>query len=185
MRHFPSASLLAALLLAASPGLAAAEGWETYVNERFGTTADVPAGWTPGEPPANGDGLTFTAPDGSASVSVSGSLQAFETVAESVAILESANEGETITYRHVEPGLVVVSGLAGDRIFYRKSILSCGDTIWNTVALDYPKVDKQSFDPIVAHVAASLRAGPGWQAEDCDGSGAPSSTGGQSSDTPQ
>jgi hypothetical protein len=41
-----------------------AEGWRIYNNERFGTTAEVPADWRAGRPPENGDGLVFTSPDG-------------------------------------------------------------------------------------------------------------------------
>ena len=61
---------------------ASAGEWRTYTNERFGTTADVPAGWRENPPPANGDGLSFTSPDGAATVAVYGGFQAFDTLAE-------------------------------------------------------------------------------------------------------
>ena len=160
--------ILVAALLAAAPAFAGA--WLTYANGRFGTTADVPADWKRGKPPENGDGLTFTSPDKRARITVSGSLQVMDTIEDTVAILDAPNDGETITYRHKEPGVVVVSGTVGKRIFYRKSILSCRDTIWNSVAIEYPKAEKEAYDAIVTHVAGSLRAGSGWQAENCDGS---------------
>ena len=48
----------AALILAlAVPAGAHAASFRTYVNERFGSTADVPADWAPAEAPANGDGM--------------------------------------------------------------------------------------------------------------------------------
>ena len=160
--------IVAVLLIATAPAFAGL--WFTYSNGRFGTTADIPAAWKPGKPPENGDGLTFASPDKRAKITVSGSLQVMDTIEDTVALLEAPNAGETITYRHKEPGVVVVSGTVGKRIFYRKSILSCGDTIWNSVAIEYPKAEKTAYDAIVTHVAASLRAGNGWQAENCDGS---------------
>lgn len=154
-------------VIAALGGPASAGTWRTYVNERFGATAEVPADWQAGEPPANGDGLAFTSPDGAATVIVSGGLQTFDTIAEAMARYETPNDGETITYRHRGERSVVVSGTSGDRIFYRKSILSCRDTIWNSVSIDYPAADKSAYDALVTHVAGSLSPGPGWQAEDC------------------
>jgi hypothetical protein len=163
----PVARVLSFVLLVLVGTAASAETWQTYVNDRFGTTADVPADWRPGEPPANGDGLKFTSPDGRASIAVFGSLQTFDTIAETIAIDETPNDGETITYRHRDKRALVVSGTRGDVIFYRRWILSCADTVWNGVSLEYPAADKAAFDPLVAHVAASLRAGTGWQVETC------------------
>ena len=159
------AAALAGLMALIGP--ASADAWQTYANERFGATADVPADWRAGEPPANGDGLAFTSADGAARITVSGSLQTFDTIAEAMASYEAPNDGETVTYRHRGKRSVVVSGTSGDRIFYRKSILSCADTIWNSVSIDYPAADKSAYDALVTHVAGSLRAGPGWQAADC------------------
>ncbi len=156
------------LLVLAVIGPAAAQAWQTYVNERFGATADVPAGWQAGEPPANGDGLRFTSPDGSASVAVFGSLQTFDTIDETIAIYETPDEGETITYKHRGDRDLVVSGTRDGRIFYRRWILSCGGTVWNGVSIEYPAAEKAAYDPVVTHIAHSLRAGTGWQVETCE-----------------
>src|SRR5688572_19723218 len=71
MKNVPL-GLLAALAVAfaglAQPGIAAADsltpigdGWQRYVNSRYGTRLDFPAElFTPGEPQENGDGLRFT-----------------------------------------------------------------------------------------------------------------------------
>jgi hypothetical protein len=47
--------ILALVLALAVPAAAHAVSWRTYANERFGTTADVPSDWQPGEAPANGE----------------------------------------------------------------------------------------------------------------------------------
>ena len=162
------ARLIAAVVVLAVVAPAAAAEWKTYVNERFGTTADVPADWQAGEPPENGDGLKFTSPDGAASVAVFGSLHSFDTIAEAMAIYEAPEDGETITYRHRDKRALVVSGTRDGTIFYRRWILSCGDTVWNGVSIEYPAADKAAYDALVAHVARSLRAGTGWQVETCE-----------------
>ena len=146
----------------------AAAAWQTYVNERFGSTADVPTGWQAGTPPENGDGLTFTAPDGQATIAIFGSLNVWEKPDEAFAAHETPDEGETITYKHRDKRGTVVSGVKGDRIFYRKAILSCRGQVWNNVAIEYPAAQKQAFDPVVTHVAGSLRAGKSLQVEECN-----------------
>ncbi len=152
----------------AVPYAAGAAGWQTYVNDRFGSTADIPAGWQAGTPPENGDGLEFTSPDGKATLIVSGGLNVWDRLDEAFAIFATPGEGETITYRHQDRRSIVVSGTRADHIFYRKSILSCHGTVWNSIALDYPAAQKQAFDQIVGHVAASLRPGPSVQVQECN-----------------
>ena len=55
--------------------------------------------------------------------------------------------------------LFTVSGFAGSTVFYRRSLLTCGDQVWNTVEIAYPASEKRRYDGLVANVAASLRGG--------------------------
>ena len=158
---------LSAALLSSVPAQAGL--WQTYANERFGATAEIPATWKAGEPPENGDGLEFTSPDGQSTVIVSGMLNIDDTLDEAFASREEAFEGETITYKHRDKHSVVVSGTKGDRIFYRKSLLACGNQVWVSVSIEYPVAQKQAFDAIVTHVAGSLKAGPSEQVAECNG----------------
>ena len=158
-------ALAAATMLA---GVATAAGWQTYVNDRFGATADVPPDWRAGTPPENGDGLEFSAPDGQASLIVSGSLNIWDTLDEAFASYATPSEGETITYQHRDKQSIVISGTKGDRIFYRRSILSCRDQVWNSIAIEYPAAQKKAFDAIVTRVAASLRSGRSLQVAECN-----------------
>lgn len=144
----------------------AAPGWSAYHNARFGTTADVPAGWKMEPPPENDDGRIFVSPDGTARIIVSGIL-ALSSPDEEMARKLEAPQGGVITYSRRGGRWAVVSGLKGDRIFYAKSILSCGDQVWNDLWIEYPAADKAKYDALVAHVAASLRSGEGYQAKDC------------------
>jgi serine/threonine-protein kinase len=164
-RH--GAGLAAIALVALAAAATAAPQYRTYVNERFGTTADVPADWTADPPPENGDGLRFRSPDGHASIAVYGHLNVADTVEDAMTEYEAPGRDETITYRHRERRAVVVSGTRGDTIFYSRHVLSCGDEIWNSVHLEYPAAEKAAFDALVTHVARSLRPGPSWQVSRC------------------
>jgi hypothetical protein len=159
--------IFAAFVLTAGLSAPADAAWRTYVNERFGVTADVPDDWKAGLPPTNGDGLDFKSPDGRASIVVSGSLNIADTIEEAIAMFEAPDEGETVTYKHATARSVVVSGIASDRIFYRKSILACHDQVWNSVSIEYPAADRVAYDALVIHVAHSLRAGKSEQMPDC------------------
>lgn len=169
MNRFGGGALFraAATLAFLGPLAAQAESWRSYHNTRFGTTADVPRGWTLVEPPpVNSDGRIFTSPDERAEIIVSGSFNVLA-LNEEIAILLAPTEGETITYKKQGPGWIVVSGTKGDRIFYRKHMLSCHGTIWNSVRLEYAASEKERFAPLVTHVAGSLRPGQGFETAKC------------------
>jgi serine/threonine-protein kinase len=146
---------IAAILYA---GAVHAQGWRSYRNARFGTTADVPKDWTMGEAPENDDGRVFTAPDKQSQIIVFGGFRTAQKEQE-LADRLAPGVGETVTYRRKGKNWIAVSGTKGDRIFYRKSLLSCNGAVWNSVAIDYPSSQKKTFDPLVTRVAHSLRAG--------------------------
>jgi hypothetical protein len=167
MTRYGKACLAAIALLGFAAAATAAPRYLTYVNDRFGTTAEVPADWKPGEPPENNDGLRFTSPDQRAWISVYGRLHIDDTIEEAMESFETADKDETITYRHRERRAVVVSGIRGDTIFYYKHVLSCRDQIWNNVHIEYPAAEKAAYDALVTRVSRSLRSGPSWQVRGC------------------
>ncbi|HTO79001.1 MAG TPA: hypothetical protein VMJ31_04410 [Methylocystis sp.] len=138
-----------------------AESWRSYHNDRFGTTADVPASWKMQPPPANDDGRVFTSPDGRAELTVNGGYAGLADPDELGWRLQPM-EGETVDYKQRRGDWAVVSGTKGDKIFYRKTLLSCGGAVANDISLEYPASEKETYDPLVAHVEASLRPGDGW-----------------------
>jgi serine/threonine-protein kinase len=161
----PRLFLTALALLIASSALA--QDWRAYTNPRFGTRAEVPRDWTMGEAPANDDGRVFTAPDGSATITVYGSLHVLDSIDEAMKIYDTPKDGETVTYRQRGKRTITVSGTRGERIFYRRTVLSCRDQVWNGVAIEYPAARKREFDALVTRVAKSLRGGQGWQVKGC------------------
>jgi hypothetical protein len=155
------------LLLAALATTAAASDWTTYVNDRFGATADIPAGYKAGEPPANDDGLSFTSPEGGATIAVWGALatvneESFTDYAKRL-VSYDVDDGWKVSYSSGKEDWFAFSGGKADRIFYEKIIKACNGDIANHVRLEYPAARKTEFDPVVAHVAKSLRSGKGWQ----------------------
>jgi hypothetical protein len=153
--------------LSAVAGAAADEAYRTYRNERFGVSADVPRSWKAGRSPDNGDGLAFTSPDGTATITISGGLNIADSVTEAMQAELTPDDGETVSYRRQTDRMAVLSGTRGTTIFYRKAILSCKDAVMSRVAIDYPLARKQEFDALVTHVARSLRGGPGAQVGSC------------------
>jgi serine/threonine-protein kinase len=148
-------------------GSAVASDWATYVNDRFGTTAGIPAGYKAGEAPENGDGLRFTSPEGDATIAVWGG---FATVTDENfvgyakrRVSYEKDDGWTVTYSAGKKDWYAFSGSNADRIFFEKIIQACNGEIANHVRLEYPATRQCEFDPIVAHVAKSLRSERGWQ----------------------
>jgi hypothetical protein len=161
---------LGAVLLTVSVAshASAEQRWRHYLNWRYGVSADVPANWKADPPPANGDGAVLTSPDGTSTMTLSGSLHvANAPFSEVIKDAQRVENGERVTYQKAAGHQVVVSGLRGDVIFYRKVVLSCNDQIVNRLAIEYPAAQKQSFDALVSHVAASLRGSPGAEIPDC------------------
>ena len=157
--------LILAALLASTAAQAQTAQWRAYHNTRFGVTADYPAGWTMGPEPENNDGRVFTSPDGQARVTIYGHFVLDGRDAE-LAESEKGRAGEAVTYRLRKGHWIALSGTRGGAIFYRKALISCHDTVSNNVEIEYPAAEKEKYDALVAHVAASLRPGPGYQ-NDC------------------
>ncbi|MCW2276050.1 hypothetical protein GJ654_17530 [Rhodoblastus acidophilus] len=146
-------------LLLAGPALAGE--WRSYHNDRFGPTADYPAGWKMEPEPENNDGRRFSSPDGDAFVIISGHF-ALDSRDEEMARKAEPDDGETVAYSAKGKDWVVLSGTRDNRIFYRKAVLSCGDQVWNTLTIEYPAEEKARYDRLVSHMAASLRPGIGY-----------------------
>jgi serine/threonine-protein kinase len=62
-------------------------------------------------------------------------------------------DGEAVTYLRGERNWIAVSGVKGDRIFYRKAILACAGKSWHHIAFEYPVVLKREMDAFVVGAA--------------------------------
>lgn len=141
-----------------------------YVNPRFGTAVEVPAdGFKPNPAPENGDGQSWVGDDGYGFISVFAShiIVAEDFAGYRAFTLDAAREeGIGITYTAGEGNWFVYSGKRAGNIVYEKAILAAQcPGVAHHVRLEYPEALRETYEPIVEHMAASLRASRGV---DCD-----------------
>lgn len=151
--------VLAAILLSSISGGLLASDWTRYINPRFGVGVDIPADFhADGPAPFAGDGKTFGAENGRATITVWGApAQGRDFMAETSARIAAAEaEGWAITYRSETPDWASWSGTRGGHVFYAKAILTCDGAQTANVRLDYPAMDIGAFDAVVDRLSRSL-----------------------------
>ena len=133
---------------------AQAQELHPYSEPRFGTAAQVPAKWRsePLRDRSGASGHFFFSPDGSSWAAVFG-----VSVPEGVSVHVATPE-ERVTYRAEGARWFVRSGFKGDRIFYRRALLTCGGRVAHMVAFEYPAERKIEHDRLVTVMSRSLRA---------------------------
>jgi hypothetical protein len=141
--------------------------WKTYRNDRFGTTIEYPSDkFRSLRPPDNNDGLAFEAADGGRFTVSAGRNINDDTLAQvEASYLTDREPGEKITYRDRGPNWFVLSGTRGGTIFYERHLLSHRNELLNNFDITYPARLKAAYDPIVARMSKSLRAGVGVDGE--------------------
>lgn len=126
--------------------------WRTYVNERFGSRIEYPAGiFSPEPPPENGDGRRFKARDGagftiSAMYNVlSETLQSLEN---SLRHPEPGNPDDygNVTYRISRGNMLVLSGVRGEMIYYEKFLFSKDRETIHHFSIVYPAGLREKYD---------------------------------------
>ena len=126
-------------------------------SERRSRGADepVPPGWQMRPPDPNWNGRRYVSPDGAAWYAVYDSPADHEPASAHLKTVAFA-DGEEITYLRGERGWLAVSGLKGDRIFYRKAVLMCGGRTWRHIAFEYPVDAKRRMDALVDRASSAL-----------------------------
>ena len=162
-------SIVSALLFAMSgaivqPGSAVADsflpaggGWQTYVNDRFGTSFAFPADiFTPSAPPENGDGRRFVAEDATLEVYAWHNID--DENARTLKRRLVGSDGYTdVTYSPSGRSWLVLSGYRGDNIFYEKYFFR-GDTV-HGFGIEFPAGEKPYYAPIIERIENSFHAG--------------------------
>lgn len=127
-----------------------------YYNAKYRYRIAYPESvFTPQGESDAGDGQRFLAAAGQARLIVYGAFNVLGTTLDQEYREALAQPGRTVTYQVLRKDWFVVSGLEGDDIFYRKTILA--DDIFRTFALTYPRALKATFDPLVAGILQSFR----------------------------
>jgi hypothetical protein len=134
------------------------DGWQTYVNSRFGVRFDYPADvFSPMEPPENGGGRTFTTADATLMI-----FAAHNTLDETPASMRREMVGskdyENVTYSPSGDTWLVLSGFRGtDTIFYEKYFFR--DGIISAFGMEFPTARKPFYAPIIERIEDSFQAG--------------------------
>ncbi len=151
-------AVAAGAVLAVSLAPAASADSLTYRNDRFGVEVTFPADLFDGQepPPANGDGMTFTAGDGGSLAAYGGfNVDGLGPRAYLDQQIGWMPQGTAVTYQRVGAGWAVVSGTQGDTIFYQR--FEFDHDVVRAVLLRYPRSARAKYDPAVGPIANSLR----------------------------
>ena len=117
--------------------------------------AFIPAGWTLQPEDPSFSGRRYMAPDGSAWLALYSAPAEKDKVAAHLKNVAFA-EGEEVTYLRGARDWLAVSGLKGDRVYYRKAALTCGGTLWRHIAFEYPAEQKPMLDRMVERAAQAF-----------------------------
>jgi hypothetical protein len=126
--------------------------------ERGNLLALVPADWREQPPDPNWQGHRFVSPEGGAWIAFYGrpvEVESRDQHLKAVAFVD----GEEVTYLRRERDWLAVSGFKGEkgeRIFYRKVVLACGDRQWRHISFEYPAEEKRAFDRLVTSMSRAL-----------------------------
>lgn len=151
MRTICLVGLLAAITLTAAEAQT-----QSSDPQRRGIPAVLPPDWIQQPTDPNEHRKLLTAPNGSASLAVLEERADTNMAAYMRSVAE--RDGERVTYRRRGRGWIVASGFKGDRIFYRKAMLACADTVWHQIAFDYPAAEKRAYDRFVTRAEKALAA---------------------------
>ena len=132
-------------------------GWQTYVNERFGTRLDFPRDlFVPGDAQDNGVGLRFAAVDAALEV-YSFENSDRETPASLKRRLVGSEGYSDVTYSPTGDSWLVLSGFRGPIIFYEKYFFAGG--VISGFGTEFPAAEKPRYAPIIERMEDSFRAG--------------------------
>ena len=115
----------------------------------------IPADWKLQPEDPNFSGRRYMAPDGSAWLALYSAPADKESAAVHLKNVAFA-DGEEITYIRGARDWLAVSGLKGDRVYYRKATLACGGTSWRHIAFEYPAQQKAALDRVVERAAQAF-----------------------------
>lgn len=115
----------------------------------------IPADWKLQPEDPNFAGRRYMAPDGSAWLALYSAPAEKDKAAEHLKNVAFA-QGEEVTYLRGARDWLAVSGLKGDRVYYRKAALACGGTLWRHIAFEYPAQQKPELDRMVERAAQAF-----------------------------
>ena len=153
------------MVLAALQTAALAQEARHYQNARFNFGVDIPAGFLPQEPPANGDGLEFDSQQGGAVITASaiGNVGG-DTMGSFMALSYDECVNHHPSYIDIHKDWAVLScRIAAGEVLYQRSALrgKADGAVFTTVRMTYPYKDRARWDQVAVVVTRSMRPAPG------------------------
>jgi hypothetical protein len=159
-RAFVCLVILGGLFALSHAGVAEAQNWTEYCNERYGFSLSYPADLFVVERTAEaGDGQVFVAADADARLLVGAfSNDSGYTPATYRDYIARHSYGQyQIGYHRLGKTWFVLSGEGGGKIFYEKVMFTCAGRLINSFAMIYPSEKRHLFDPVVERIEDTFR----------------------------
>ena len=136
--------------------------YSTYDNDRFHFSIEYPSDLLKMQAaPANNDGRTIRSKDRMVEMWAWGQFNALD-LSLTDAYKQAVSNRRGVTYKMLGDRSFVISGESTDKIFYRKTQMrGSGDTaVFYTFTMEYPKSQKEKFDPIITRILRSFKFDP-------------------------
>lgn len=136
--------------------------YTTYSNARFGYSIQFPLGLLEMQAESdNGDGTTFVSKDGSVEMRVWGQHNALSRSVRTE-YAEALKRADTdFTYKSLLKNGFAISGTAGDKIYYQKTLYRAGKGgVFYTFTIEYPMSERVKYDAVVQRIVRSFKFDP-------------------------
>src|SRR5262245_24316932 len=120
-----------------------------------GTAELVPPRWQRQPDDPDWQGQRYRSPDGAAWLSLYARPADGERIAAEMKAFAFV-DGEEIISITAERDWIAVWGSKGEKVFYRKAVLSCGGQSWHNLAFEYPSEAKAAMDAVAGRSARAL-----------------------------
>jgi hypothetical protein len=143
--------------LSPSPSPSGPPGYREYANPRYGFTALWPSSLRAQPPPEDGDGQTWTSPDGQVLLAAYGTNNVFNYSPEQDEAADARRM--SVVYVNISGDIVTVSGYTnnGRTIVYQRDVVGLGSI--DTLYWSYPANQKAQLDAAVTRTALTFQPG--------------------------
>jgi hypothetical protein len=143
------------IAFAAPAALHAQEAWTSYRNSRYGTSIAYQEFFEPDPPPANGDGQSFTGPEGANFRVYARQNSGDETPAGYLRELLAEPSHANVTEQSIKDNRVTITGTRGSLNYYESYLFSPRGVV-HAFEMEYPAKFESDYAPTVERMARSF-----------------------------